>query len=125
MTSPALLRVLIAEDNDLNRKVLLAFMDRLGYACDVAVDGLQVLDRIGESTYDLILMDIRMPGMNGVDVTRHIRGLGDEISQPRIVGVSASILDSDRPVFADAGIDDCMTKPIRLKELEALIAAVV
>lgn len=118
----ASLRVLIAEDNELNRKVLLAFLDRLGHDSDVAVDGPEVLVRIGESTYDLILMDIRMPGMNGVDVTRHIRALGGDIAQPHIIGVSASILESDRPVFAEAGIDDCLTKPIRLKDLEAVIA---
>ncbi|MGI9604766.1 MAG: response regulator [Acidimicrobiales bacterium] len=116
------LRVLIAEDNELNRKVLLAFLDRLGHEPDVAVDGPEALDRIGESTYDLILMDIRMPGMNGVEVTRNIRALGRNIGQPHIVGVSASVLESDRPVFAEAGIDDFLAKPIRLKELEAVIA---
>ena len=121
MDGQAALRVLVAEDNELNRKVMLAFLDRLGYEADVAVDGLQVLERIDESAYDVILMDIRMPGMNGVDVTRHIRGLGDEIDQPHIIGISASIVDADRPVFADAGIDDCLTKPLRLNELDAAI----
>lgn len=116
------LRVLIAEDNELNRKVMLAFLERLGHASDVAVDGPEVLQRMDEASYDLILMDIRMPGMNGVDVTRHIRRLGDTIEQPHIIGVSASILESDRPVFAEAGIDDCLMKPIRLKDLDAAIS---
>ena len=116
------LRVLVAEDNELNRKVLLAFLDRLGYQADVAVDGPEALDRIGVGAYDLVLMDIRMPGLSGVEVTRRVRQLGTDVVQPHIIGVSASILESDRPVFAEAGIDDCLTKPIRLNELEAAIA---
>lgn len=116
------LRVLVAEDNELNRKVLLAFLERLGYESDVAVDGPEVLDRMAEASYDLILMDIRMPGLDGVEVTRQIRNLGDTIEQPHIIGVSASILASDRPVFAEAGIDDCLMKPIRLKDLDEAIS---
>ena len=115
------LRVLVAEDNELNRKVMLAFLDRLGHEYDVAVDGPQALERIGSHSYDLVLMDIRMPGMSGVDVTRRVRELGEAIDQPHIIGVSASILESDRPEFAAAGIDDCLTKPIRLRDLEAAI----
>ena len=121
MDVPAELRVLVAEDNELNRKVLLAFLDRLGHEADVAIDGLEALDLISTSTYDLVLMDIRMPGLSGVEVTRRVRELGAEVAQPHIIGVSASILDSDRPVFAEAGIDDCLTKPIRLGELENAI----
>ena len=125
MESQDQLRVLIAEDNELNRKVLIAFLRNLGYEPDVATDGLEVLDLVGASTYDLILMDMRMPNMDGVEATMSVRRLGEAISQPRIVGVSASALPSDGPTLSDAGIDGFLSKPLRLRELEAMIDSVM
>lgn len=116
-------RVLIAEDNDLNRKVLLAFMERLGYACDIAVDGPEVLDRIQEHTYELILMDIRMPGLDGIEVTRRIREMN--IPQPHILAVTASAMPDDGPEYSEAGLDGFLAKPLRMAQLEAALEPIL
>lgn len=116
MEQPTSPRVLLAEDNELNRKVMLAFLDRLGYACDVAVDGSEVLERIGAQEYQLILMDIRMPGLNGVEVTRRIRAM--DIPQPYIVAVTASAMPFDAPEYTEAGLDGFLSKPLRMAQLQ-------
>ncbi len=114
-------RILIAEDNLVNRKVLLAFLARLGHEADVTEDGHGVIDAVTSSDYDVVLMDIRMPGLDGVEATVRIRALGDDVNQPYVIAVTASAMADDYERFRNAGIDTVLTKPLTINQLaEAL-----
>ena len=115
------LRILLAEDNIVNQKVALSMLARLGYRADVAANGLEVLTALKEMTYDVILMDIQMPEMSGVEATRIILQRYDDESRPRIIAMTANALSGDRKRFLDAGMDDYIPKPVQIEELvEAL-----
>ncbi|MCA9989010.1 MAG: response regulator, partial [Anaerolineales bacterium] len=115
------LRILLAEDNIVNQKVALSMLARVGYRADVAANGLEVLSALNGMTYDVILMDIQMPEMSGVEATQIIRERYDEASRPRIIAMTANALSGDRKRFLDAGMDDYVPKPVRVEELvEAL-----
>ncbi len=111
------LRILLAEDNNINRKLGLLMLERLGYRADVAGNGLEVLDALQRQSYDLILMDVQMPDMDGLEATRHIRQDVDLDRQPRIVAMTANAMEGDREVCLAAGMDDYISKPVRVGEL--------
>ncbi|MGH9279618.1 MAG: response regulator [Acidimicrobiales bacterium] len=112
------LRILLAEDNKVNQRVGLLLLDQLGFRADVAGNGQEVLDAVDRVGYDVILMDVRMPEMDGLEATRRIRGRTD-IRQPRIIAMTASALAGDRDMCRAAGMDDYVAKPVRLEELAA------
>jgi GAF domain-containing protein/CheY-like chemotaxis protein len=114
------LRVLLAEDNPVNRKLALRLLERMGYAADVATNGLEAIDAIGRTTYDLVLMDVQMPEMDGLEATRQIRSRWPG-SGPRIVAMTANALTEDREACLAAGMDDYVSKPIRVEELAAAL----
>ncbi len=117
------LRLLIAEDNAVNQKLALRILAQMGYRADVAADGLEAVESIKRQTYDVILMDVQMPDVDGLDATRLIRSLGSVI-QPRIIAMTANAMEGDREMCIGAGMDDYISKPIRLNELvEALLKA--
>jgi CheY-like chemotaxis protein len=117
------LRILLAEDNKVNQRVGLLLLEGFGLRADVAGNGQEVLDAIGRAPYDLILMDVRMPDMDGLAATRLIRGRRD-IRQPRIVAMTASVFAEDREACRAAGMDDYVAKPVRRDELAgALVRA--
>lgn len=118
------MRVLVAEDNFVNRKVLLAFLEQLSLGADIAEDGEQVMAAVDSADYDVILMDIRMPGIDGVEATDLIRSRGDAIKQPYIVAVTASAMRDDTERYRDAGIDAVLTKPISIGQLEQVLGSV-
>ena len=101
------LRILVAEDNVINQKVALLLLERLGYAADVAADGEETLAALRRQRYDVILMDVQMPGMDGVEAARHIREEWPAEERPRIIAVTASALQEDRETCLSAGMDDC------------------
>jgi CheY-like chemotaxis protein/HPt (histidine-containing phosphotransfer) domain-containing protein len=111
---------LLAEDNAVNRKLALKLLERMGYTADVACDGVEAVAAVGEGTYDLVLMDVQMPEMDGLEATRSIiERYGP--ARPRIVALTADAMLVDRKRCLDAGMDDYVTKPIRPAELvEAL-----
>jgi CheY-like chemotaxis protein len=119
------LRILIAEDNSINQKVALLFLERLGYRADAVANGLEVLDAVQSCAYDVILMDMQMPEMDGVEATRRIRALESTASagrpRPRIIAVTANVLQEDHDVCMEAGMDDILTKPIKLNDLTAVL----
>jgi CheY-like chemotaxis protein len=116
-----LLRILVAEDNPVNQKVLMAFLGQLGHGADLTEDGQGVIDSVTTSDYDVVLMDIRMPGIDGVEATRRIRALGDTIKQPQVVAVTASAMAIDYERFRAVGIEFVLTKPLTISQLaEAL-----
>lgn len=115
------MRILVAEDNFVNRKVLLAFLEQLELTADVAEDGEQVVGLVREGDYDVILMDIRMPGVDGVEATERIRALGDDVHQPFVVAVTASAMMDDNERYRAAGIDAVLTKPLALSQLAGVL----
>ena len=113
-------RILLAEDNVVNQKVALQILRRLGYRADVAANGLEVLTAIEQQPYDLVLMDVQMPEMDGLEAARQIvqRWPGD---RPRMVAMTANAMQGDRDQCLRAGMDDYISKPIRIEELTRIL----
>jgi CheY-like chemotaxis protein len=109
--------ILLAEDNPVNQKVALSMLKRLNYKADLANNGLGVLSSLERKDYDVILMDIQMPEMDGLDATRCIREQRMK-EQPYIIAMTAYALDGDREEFLKAGMNDYLSKPIRIDELK-------
>ena len=110
-TSP--LRILLAEDNAMNQKVALALLDRLGYHADVVWNGREVLEALERQRYDVVLMDVQMPELDGLDATRRISERWPPEARPRIIAMTANALLEDREACFTAGMDDYVAKPIR------------
>jgi signal transduction histidine kinase/ligand-binding sensor domain-containing protein/CheY-like chemotaxis protein/HPt (histidine-containing phosphotransfer) domain-containing protein len=126
LTGPALaerlpLRILVAEDNSVNQRVALLLLERLGYVADVAADGFEVLDALRRQHYDLVLMDVQMPGMDGLEATRRIRTQAPRERQPRILAITANALREHREACFAAGMDGFLSKPILLGDLRAAL----
>ncbi len=111
------LRILLAEDNAINQKLALALLDSLGYAADLAANGLEVLDMLRRKLYDVVLMDVQMPEMDGLEATRRIRQQFSAAMQPRIIAMTANVLRGDREACLQAGMDDYVGKPIMMPDL--------
>jgi CheY-like chemotaxis protein len=94
----------------------------MGYRADVAADGREAVTALSQRDYDLVLMDVEMPVMDGVEATRRIRA-SDRAPRPRIVGLTANVAAEDRATYLAAGMDDCLVKPIRVAELRAALEA--
>jgi len=114
------LRLLVAEDNLSNQKVLVEMLKRLGYKPDAVADGREVLQALERQDYDLVLMDIRMPEMDGITATREIRKIWPE-NEPKIIAITAYVLEGDREKCLEAGMDDYISKPVQKKALEAVL----
>jgi signal transduction histidine kinase/CheY-like chemotaxis protein/CHASE2 domain-containing sensor protein len=116
------LRILVAEDNKVNQKVALNQLKNLGYAADLACDGEEVLAKIADRDYDVILMDCHMPRLDGYAATREIRLREGTMRHTAIVALTASAMKEDRELAMLAGMDDFLSKPVRKDELSAKIA---
>src|SRR5579872_641388 len=118
------LRILLAEDNVINQKVAQQILGRLGYFPDLAANGLEVLDALSHKAYDVILMDIHMPEMDGMQATELVRKRFPQSQQPAIIAVTADAMEGDRERCLAAGMDHYLRKPLRIEELsEALSLA--
>jgi CheY-like chemotaxis protein len=115
------LRILVAEDNVVNQKVLLRVLKEIGYTGDVAGNGVEVLDAIREVKYDLIFMDVHMPEMDGLETSRRIVNSLKPGERPIIVALTADALQGDRDKCVEAGMDDYITKPIRIADIQRII----
>jgi two-component system, chemotaxis family, sensor kinase Cph1 len=118
------LRILLVEDTSYNQIIALKFLEKLGYQADLAVNGLEVLKALEHKFYDLILMDIQMPEMDGLEATRRIRQKEKEtmaVKKVKIVAMTANTMDQDRENCILTGMDDFIGKPIRINELDAVL----
>jgi signal transduction histidine kinase/DNA-binding response OmpR family regulator len=114
------LSILLAEDNVVNQKLALRILQRLGYRADVAANGLEVLQALERQPYDVVLMDVQMPEMDGLETTRQILRRWPGGPRPRIIAMTANVMKEDQEACSAAGMDDYLSKPIRV---EALVSA--
>jgi CheY-like chemotaxis protein/anti-sigma regulatory factor (Ser/Thr protein kinase) len=115
------LRILLAEDNVVNQKLALRLMKQLGYRADLASNGVEAIESVQRQPYDVVLMDVQMPEMDGLEASRHITASWPTGKRPRIVAMTANAMQGDREMCLAAGMDDYLTKPIRVDQLiEAL-----
>jgi signal transduction histidine kinase/BarA-like signal transduction histidine kinase len=119
------LRILLVEDNALNRDIALQILAVLGYRADLAGDGLEALAALERQRYDVVLMDVQMPNMDGLTAARHIHQRWPGPTRPRIIAMTASAQAEDREACLDAGMDDYMSKPFRFEDLRARLAVCV
>ncbi|MGF1452741.1 MAG: PAS domain-containing protein [Opitutales bacterium] len=113
--------VLLAEDNRVNQRVTSLLLDRLGFDCDCVEDGQQAIEAVTEGSYPIVLMDLQMPVLDGLQATRRIREqVGDEC-RPYIIALTAEVLESDRDRAEESGMDDFVSKPVSLKDLQVAL----
>jgi CheY-like chemotaxis protein len=115
--------ILLAEDNPVNQKVAKRVLTHLGYQADIVNNGVEAIKAIAEKPYDLILMDIQMPEMDGLETTRYIRKQESESQLPpiAIVAMTANATDDDQNVCRDAGMSDYISKPIQIDKLKSML----
>lgn len=120
-STPISLDILVADDHPVNRKLMQALLGSLGHRVTCCDDGAQALDTIRQRAYDLVLMDVHMPVMDGLAATRAIRLLGGERGHQRIVALTADAFTESRERVREAGMDDFLAKPVQLHDVEALL----
>ena len=111
------LRILIADDNELNLMVAGKILEQMGYASDRVYNGNEVIEKLHKQTYDLILMDIEMPGINGTEATKRIQGMYDKNDRPIIIGLSGNVARAEIQSYLDSGMDDFLPKPLNESDL--------
>ncbi len=115
------LEVLLAEDNGVNQKIALRLLDRMGYRAEAVANGLEAVTALESRPYDLVLMDVQMPEMDGYEATRQIRARLAPDRQPKIFALTANTLNDDRKQAVAAGMDDYLSKPVKAAEIAAAI----
>jgi len=120
---PQLTRILVAEDNAVNRRLLELLLRPYTRELEMVENGRDAVERVSQGTYDLVLMDGQMPELGGMDATRAIRQLEETTGRPRtpIVALTANALPGDREEFLASGMDDYLSKPLRTAELERVV----
>ncbi len=111
------LRILLVEDNVVNQKLALRLLSLMGYQADIASNGIEAIEAIERQRYDLVLMDVQMPEMDGIEATEHIVQHVPATDRPWIVAMTANAMDGDRERCIEAGMNDYISKPIRVEEL--------
>ncbi len=115
------LKILIAEDNEINLAVASKTLELLGYSSEKAVNGFQVLEKMSHTDYDLILMDVQMPDLDGLEATKKIKTMYMNRQSPVIIALTASHLEKDRKACLSSGMDDVIAKPINPEKLDEMI----
>lgn len=115
------LSILVAEDNEVNQVVMRRMLKKLGYSMDLAEDGDEALEKVISGNYDLVFMDVQMPGKDGMEATREIRKAMKSLDKPLVVALTANALTEDRDRCLKAGMNDYLSKPVNAKEIEKLI----
>lgn len=117
----SLFSILVAEDNQVNQKVALLMLKNLGYSADVAVNGLEVIAAVQRKSYDIILMDVEMPEMSGVEATCWIRQHFPDSQKPYIIAMTAKAMAEDRQICLDSGMNDYISKPVKIDQLKSVL----
>jgi CheY-like chemotaxis protein len=117
MAAHSPLRILLAEDNLVNQKLALRLLSQMGYQADVAANGLEAIQAVERQPYDVILMDVQMPEMDGLEATRRLCAQIPASKRPHIIAMTANAMQGDREMCLQAGMDDYLSKPIRVEEL--------
>ncbi len=115
------MKILLAEDNTVNQKVTSKILERLGYRIDVVANGLEVLEAIKNINYDLILMDLHMPEMDGFEATTTIVSTIPKENRPIIIALTAFAMESDKQLCLEVGMEDFLSKPVRTNELQTIL----
>lgn len=114
-------RILVAEDVRQNQILILAMLKKLGFAADLVTNGVEALAACSDQAYDVVLMDMQMPEMDGLEATRRLRASGNGCPRPWIVALTANAMTEDRTACLAAGMDDFLTKPVRPRDLQAAL----
>ncbi|GAB3546668.1 hypothetical protein GCM10027343_24790 [Noviherbaspirillum agri] len=117
------LNILVAEDNTVNQKVVQQLLAHLGYRADVVANGIEVLDALERQNYDVVLMDVQMPEMDGLEATRRLRARYGSAS-PRVIAMTANAMPGDREKCIEAGMDSYVSKPVELEDVRNVLLAV-
>ena len=115
------MNILLAEDNGINQVLAMRILERMGYQADLATNGIEVLDLMTRRRYDLVLMDVHMPEMDGLEATRRIRERWPQSERPKIIAMTANAMEEDRKRCLDAGMDDYLSKPVQARQLQAAV----
>ena len=118
----AAIRVLLVEDNEINQKLVLLMLEKLGYSAELAINGLEALKTLGQHAFDLVLMDMQMPVLDGLSATRRIRAELPPERQPYIIALTANALPGDREACLQAGMNDYLAKPLQFQDLRGVFA---
>jgi PAS domain S-box-containing protein len=110
-------KILVVEDNPMNQKVAGIMLRQMGFSSDIAESGQEAIDILSETLYDLVLMDIQMPDMDGVEATRHIRNSDSEMRHVPVIALTANAMKGDRERYLDAGMNGYLAKPVQPDEL--------
>lgn len=116
------LRILLAEDNVVNQKVAMHLLQRLGHRADIAGNGLEVLEALRRQTYDVVLMDVQMPEMDGLTATERICQEWPVGKRPQVIAMTANAMEGDRQICLNAGMNDYLSKPIRIDTLMRVLS---
>jgi PAS domain S-box-containing protein len=116
------LRILVVEDNVVNQQIALLLLKKLGYRADVTANGLEALQALEGNPYDVVLMDVQMPTMDGLEATRRIHQRWPEGRRPHVIAATANATQEEREACLAAGMDDYLSKPIRMEELAAALS---
>ena len=114
--------ILIAEDDESNRKVTSAILRHLGYQADAVSNGREALQALKRRPYDIILMNLRMPEMDGLEATKVIRRRCPPSLQPTIIALTAYVLPSSRELCLNAGMNDFIPKPVKMEDLAKILS---
>jgi signal transduction histidine kinase/ligand-binding sensor domain-containing protein/CheY-like chemotaxis protein/HPt (histidine-containing phosphotransfer) domain-containing protein len=115
------MRILLAEDNAVNQKVALQILKQMGYRADVVANGLEILSALDRQPYDVLLTDIQMPEMDGLEATRQICKTWQKQERPIIVAMTAGAMEGDKEKCLEAGMDDYISKPINIQQLQSVL----
>jgi CheY-like chemotaxis protein len=117
------LRILLAEDNTVNQKLVRRLLGQMGYQADVAGNGLEALAALERQHYDVVLMDVQMPEMDGLEASRQICRRWPPPERPRLIALTANAMHGDRELCLEAGMDGYIGKPIRIDDLVGALSA--
>jgi CheY-like chemotaxis protein len=118
------LAILLAEDNVFNQKLAVHLLAQMGYRADLAANGLEVIQSVARQRYNVVLMDVQMPEMDGLEAARRICARWPREQRPYIIAMTANAMQGDREMCLAAGMDDYISKPIRIAELAAALERV-